>query len=49
MYFDIPNTLISLFAYVEYKIESEENSSIEFKKKELIRHGKNNCRNKRKD
>lgn len=36
MYFDIPNTLISLFAYVEYKIESEENSSIEFKKKELI-------------
>jgi hypothetical protein len=36
-YFDFPNTLLSLYSYVDYKIESKHNSSVENKKKLLIR------------
>jgi hypothetical protein len=35
-YFDFPNTLLSLFAYVDYKIGSRPNTSLEEKKKKLI-------------
>jgi hypothetical protein len=35
-YFDFPNTLLSLYSYVDYKIGSKPNSPIDKKKKELI-------------
>lgn len=35
-YFDFPNTLISLYGYVDYKIESKANTNIENTKNELI-------------
>ena len=36
VYFDFPNTLLSLYGYVDYKIGSEANSSIEKIKNKLI-------------
>lgn len=35
-YFDIPNTLLSLYSYVEYKIVSKENSSQDNAKAKLV-------------
>lgn len=35
-YFDFPNTLLSLYAYVDYKIGSRPNTSIDENKNELI-------------
>ena len=35
VYFDFPNTLLSLIAYVDYKVGSKNNSSAEKEKKEL--------------
>jgi hypothetical protein len=35
-YFDFPNTLLSLYSYVDFKIGSSENSSIDEKKNKLI-------------
>jgi nucleotide-binding STING sensor domain-containing protein len=35
LYFDFPNTLTSLVGYVDYKVESVKNESVEQKKKEL--------------
>lgn len=35
-YFDFPNTLLSLYSYVDYKVGSKSNSSVDNKKKELI-------------
>lgn len=36
IYFDIPNTLLSLFAYVDYKVKSSENNSGDERKNKLI-------------
>lgn len=37
IYFDFPNTLLSLFAYVEYKLDTKANTSAEDNKEKIVK------------